>query len=155
MRIHLGDILSITTGALVSPDHIGGVYRILNHLTGDDLMTHQLPAACDAMKPHLVAQFPTLAAIQAPKFDGEAHVKRWLAEQVAIHGEWHEVTAPPSSVWGEHDAIQDLVDMVGADKVIGVTVSEDTDPAAVAGMVADAIRLHEQGGDDDGEASTR
>lgn len=28
-QFHLGDILSITTGFLVSPDRMGGVYRIL------------------------------------------------------------------------------------------------------------------------------
>lgn len=119
-RFHLGDILTITTGALVSPDHMDGVYRILNHLTGDSLFTHQLPAACDAMRPVLVAQFPDIAIVEAPTFSGPEQVAPWLAEQVAKFGEWHEVTAPSSAPWGEHDAIQELVDMVGKDRVIVV-----------------------------------
>ena len=33
----LGDIPSITTGALVSPRHIDGVYDILDYMTGEQL----------------------------------------------------------------------------------------------------------------------
>lgn len=41
---HLGDILTITTGRLVSPRHMEGVYDILNWMTGEDLLvTHQIP----------------------------------------------------------------------------------------------------------------
>lgn len=124
---HLGDILSITTHALVSPDHMNGVYNILNHLTGDNLMTHQLPAAADQMTPVLVAQFPELAAIEAPEFADQEHVETWLAEQAAIYGEWHEVTAPTSAFWGEHDAMQEAVDMVGPGRVIAVEVPDGND----------------------------
>lgn len=63
---HIGDILSITTGRLVSPRHIDGVYDILNWMTGDNLFTHQLPRAA-----------------------GEC--AEWLAEQVRQHGETREV----------------------------------------------------------------
>lgn len=144
MRFHLGDILSITTGTLVSPDHMDGVYRILNHLTGDNLFTHQLPAACEAMRPALVAQFPEIAAIEAPEFAGADDVPPWLAEQVKRFGEWHEVAAPSSALWGEHDPIQELVDMVGEDRVISVPATDETDPAAVASMVADVVALNKE-----------
>lgn len=124
-RFHLGDILSITTGYLVAPGHIGGVHKLLDFLTGDQLLTHQLPAACEAMAPVLITQFPELALIEAPaKFDDKEHVERWLAEQVAAHGEWHEVTAPPASVWGEHDALQEAIDLFGRDRVIVVQLPE-------------------------------
>ena len=63
-QFHLGDVLSITTGRLVSPRHIDGVYDILNFMTGDNLFTHQLPRASDECKPYLVAQFPQLAAAE-------------------------------------------------------------------------------------------
>lgn len=42
---HIGDVLSAMTGTLVSPRHIGGVYDVLNWMTGESLMTHQLPRA--------------------------------------------------------------------------------------------------------------
>ena len=95
---HLGDILSVTTGRLVSPGHIGGVYDILNWMTGDNLFTHQLPRACDKCSGPLLAQHPDLAAIVPPETfgDGDADsakeaVDRWLDAQVAIYGETREV----------------------------------------------------------------
>lgn len=89
---HLGDILSVTTGYLVSPRHIDGVYDVLNHMTGDNLFTHQLPRASDECSPHLLAQHPDLAEVPVPdEFDGKEHVERWLAEQVARFGEYRDV----------------------------------------------------------------
>jgi hypothetical protein len=101
---HLGDILSITTGCLVSPRHIDGVYDILNHMTGDSLSTHQLPRASRECEGPLLAQHPDLAGIEVPDFsvyardDVERAVADWLAAQVAVYGETREV-AP----LGEHD----------------------------------------------------
>ena len=59
-RFHLGDILTVTTGIFMCPTRMDGLYRILNHLTGDNLMTHQLPRAAEECKPWLRHQFPTL-----------------------------------------------------------------------------------------------
>jgi len=85
---HLGDILSITTGLLVSPRHIKGVYDILNWMTGDNLFTHQLPRAGAECQGPLLEQHPDLAAVQVPdEFDDKEHVERWLAEQVERFGE--------------------------------------------------------------------
>lgn len=123
MRFHLGDILSITTGTLVSPDHMGGVHRILDHLTGDALLTHQLPAACEAMRPMLVSQFPEIADVVAPEFASPDQVSPWLARQVAEFGEWYDV-APRPDRWGKHDPIQESADMVGPERVIAVVVSD-------------------------------
>ena len=57
---HIGDVLSVTTGRLVSARHIDGVYDILNFLTGDNLYTHQLPRAMEECKPWLRSMFPAL-----------------------------------------------------------------------------------------------
>ena len=112
---HLGDILSVTTERLVSPRHIGGVYDILNWMTGDNLFTHQLPRACGECKGPLLAQHPDLAAIVPPETFGdgtkdsaEEAVNRWLAEQVAIYGETREV-APLAAE--DHTAIDPLAEL--------------------------------------------
>lgn len=91
-EFHLGDILSVTTGLLVSPSHIGGVYDILNWMTGDNLFTHQLPRAAEECKPELLRQHPDLAKVVTRELHGEAEVAAWLTEQVAIYGEYLEVT---------------------------------------------------------------
>jgi hypothetical protein len=88
---HLGDILSVTTGLLVSPDHIGGVYRILDFMVGESLFTHQLPRAAEECRPALFTQHPDLATIVAPTLSGKEAVEAWLAEQVAHFGEYRDV----------------------------------------------------------------
>ena len=57
---HISDVLSVTTGFMVSSRSIEGVYDILNFLTGDDLYTHQLPRASHECEPWLATQFPKL-----------------------------------------------------------------------------------------------
>ena len=57
---HISDVLSVTTGRLVSSRHMDGIYEILNFLTGDNLFTHQLPRAMNACKPWLRSTVPTL-----------------------------------------------------------------------------------------------
>ena len=91
-KFHLGDVLSITTGWLVSPRGMGGVQDILDFMTGDNLFTHQLPwVRC---KPYLLEQFPQLAEVDASGVNIENH-RRWLAEQVAKYGEEFEVKPIP------------------------------------------------------------
>ena len=68
---HISDILSITTGRLVSNRHIDGVYDILNFLTGDDLFTHQLPRASRECEPWMRTQYPYL-------FDDNPEVRKCL-----------------------------------------------------------------------------
>ncbi len=111
---HLGDILTITTGRLVSPRHMDGVYDVLNWMTGDDLFTHQLPRAMDECQPHLLAQHPDLARIEVPDFDAirpdrvKAWIDEWLARMVAVHGEHREV-APLAA--NEHTRIDPLAEL--------------------------------------------
>lgn len=106
---HLGDILSITTGLLVSPSHIDGVYRILNWMTGDNLFTRQLPRAGEECQGPLLAQHPDLAAVVVPaEFDGKEHVERWLAEQVERFGETRPV-APMAA--DDHTRINPIDEM--------------------------------------------
>lgn len=57
-QFHLGDVLSITTGRLVSPRHRDGAYEILNFMTGEKLNTIVLLGASDVCKPFLLRQFP-------------------------------------------------------------------------------------------------
>lgn len=121
----LGDVLSITTGRLVSTRHMDGIYDILNYLTGDSLFTHQLPRAMDACREPLLAQHPGLAAVEVPTFGEAVHdeVLAWLTEQKRIHGGSLEVS--PLAEWEHQNAIEELCDMVGSEKVY--VASPDTE----------------------------
>lgn len=123
---HIGDLLSISTGLLVSHDHIGGVYNILNHMTEDDLFTHQLHLACDAMKPELLLQHPWLKEVEKPaeKLNGEAEVYTWVASIANVHGEWHDVESAPLA-WGQHDMLQDFKNQWPDKEIVTVQVDKD------------------------------
>ena len=123
---HLGDVLSVTTGKLLSPDHIGGVYEILDFMLDTKHFTHQLPRAAEDAKPFLLAQHPWLAEIEAPEFHGEQDAMEWLAGQVEHYGPFVSVEQVPEPV--EHHPIQELLDMgVRPDRIIGVVVEDEDD----------------------------
>lgn len=114
---HIGDVLSITHDRLVSPEHIGGVYKILGWMTGEELMTHQLPRASRECEPFLRAQHPDLTAVEIPRFEFapdatrdecEAVVMAWLDTVVAEYGETREVEPLPP---GEHTSIDPIAEL--------------------------------------------
>ncbi|MEO3869357.1 hypothetical protein ABGB18_11045 [Nonomuraea sp. B12E4] len=125
---HLGDILSITTGMLVSPSHIDGVYRILNWMTGDNLFTHQLPRVGEACKGSLLQQHPDLADVQVPEdLDGKEAVLAWLSEQVARFGETRPVARLDPA---DHTRIDpfDEIRMIRPDMpIISIELKDDHD----------------------------
>jgi hypothetical protein len=123
----LGEILSIATGRLLSRSRIEGVYRILNDMTGDNLMTHQLPRAADACKPALLAQHPQLVGVEPPQFVGvgPTDLMAWLADAEQRYGTELPVTPLPD--WERRNPIEELCDMVGSDRVVVAVVPEVTE----------------------------
>lgn len=128
---HLGDILSITTGRLVSPRHVGGVYDILNFLTGDNLFTHQLPRAERECKPYVLKQHPCLKEIDASPVTPD-NWRAWLDRQIETFGETLPIepiaaaTKPDGSPVHEHrNPITELCEKVGPEKVVVVVAQEE------------------------------
>jgi hypothetical protein len=123
-RFALADILSVTTGKLLSHRHIEGVYDILGYMTGESLMTHQLPRAAEACRPSLIAQHPDLDGLDpSPDLDRD-NLYSWLLDAERQYGQERPVSPAPAGNWQHKDALTELVDMVGADKVIPVTVKD-------------------------------
>jgi len=118
---HIGDILTITTGRLVSPRHVDGIYDICNFMTGDNLYTHQLPRAMGECAPSLREQFPDLAAITVPEdLSGEDAVSAWVAGQVQAHGETREVAPLPAAGHTHIDPITEMRKMAPHAEIIAV-----------------------------------
>lgn len=76
-QFHIGDVLSITSGKLVSPRGIEGVYDILGFMTNSQLWTHQLPTAAETCRPYLLRQYPWLADIDVSEVNKDTF-KAWL-----------------------------------------------------------------------------
>ncbi len=121
MTFTLGQVLSITTGILLCK--IDGVYAILNHMTGDNLYTHQLPRASRECAPHLVKQFPQLAAINAEGI-GRNNWEAWLQNQILEYGDEFDVNPLPEHAHEFIDPMSELAEMVHPDKIITVAVGE-------------------------------
>jgi hypothetical protein len=115
-NFHLGDILSITTKKLVSPRHIDGVYDILDFMTGDNLMTHQLPRAGEEMTPVLLRQHPQLRDVDASSVNG-ATWKDWMDAQIATFGETLPVS-PAHQFHEVRDPIEEAEQRFGRDRAV-------------------------------------
>ncbi len=125
-KFDLGDVLSVTTGRLLCPvtarrtHPIDGVYDILGYMTGESLMTHQLPRVCKEAAPVLLALYPSLAAVNVHEFTDHSEVGLWLAEQRKIYGDSFAVPKFSADQHKYKDPISEIVEMVGPDRVIVV-----------------------------------
>lgn len=143
----LGDVLSITTGRLLSERRIDGVYDILNWMTGDNLFTHQLPRASESCAPWLIEQYPQLDPKQNPKLQtmlekltamletesGNKEVNLLIRGWLGSIGsncwglssddklEVFPLAAKWGEQWEEKDPMQEAVEMFGEDRVITIT----------------------------------
>lgn len=127
---HLGDLVSVYTGFLVSPNHIGSVYAVCDFVTGQAHMTHQLPRAAAAVKPWLGEQHPWLADVvvdldipegTSPD-DAKQILAAWLEKTTAQFGEFHEVVAMPFGMYVGREPIAELREMAPHAQIIGVEV---------------------------------
>lgn len=120
---HVGDILSITTGVLASPNHMGGVYDILDFMTGEGLFTHQLPRAAEACAPELAAQLPEVAAYGCPpQINGAEAVAVWVDFVAREVGEFHYVATLPPGVYRRMGPIQEFAEIAPGKPVITAVI---------------------------------
>ena len=117
-RFHLGAVLSMTTGKLLCAD-IGDLYKIAQHLTGEPIWTHQLPRVMTESKPHLLAQFPALAAVTGEEVTPD-NCWTWLHDRVAEHGEWFDVAPMPEHAHESIDPLSELAEKVHPSKIVVV-----------------------------------
>lgn len=122
--VHIGDILSVTTGRLVSPRHFHGLQQFLEWLAGEPVWTHQCIRVSEEANPWLREWFPDLATVEPPEDLGPDNWEAWLQSVADEHGSHRDVPRLPES---DHASIDPLLELqlVGADKVIPVVVGGD------------------------------
>lgn len=122
-RFTTGQILSAMHGRLLC--EIGELYEILNWMTGESLMTHQLPRASREAEPSLREQFPDLAALDVyePEISNEADVVAYLA---SLPGDSERDVAPLAPE--DHTVIDPLAEikMMRPDMPILAIGADDT-----------------------------
>lgn len=109
---HLSDILSISTGRLVSTRHITGVYDILGYMSGEQLQTVALGRVADEALPYLFEQMPWLRDIQHDHVN-EDNWQDWLAELIEAHGEYHDVRPMHPEDHERIDPLEEVRSMIG------------------------------------------
>lgn len=127
---HVGTVLTITTGKLISPNHINDVYDILNFMTGDNLFTHQLPRAMDEVEPELKRQlaekYPGLEKVEVPEgLDSREKIDIWLAPVITQYGEMIDVWPAPEEAHTRIDPIAELAMHYPDKEVVIVRVDKD------------------------------
>lgn len=104
---HIGDVLSVTTGRMLSRDGPAGVQRLLSHLTGATIFTHQIPAALEACRPHVLAQHPALERVTGEGVTGTTY-ENWLVARADEFGEWLELSILPPEAYRQSDPLIEL-----------------------------------------------
>lgn len=116
-KFALDDILTVTTGRLLSRRHMDGLYDILGFMTGESLFTHQLGRAADACGPALLEQHPKLRGVQPPDGTDALDLMAWLVSVERQYGETLPVAPLAVGVWEQRNPVEELCDMVGPEKV--------------------------------------
>jgi hypothetical protein len=115
------DVLSVVTGRLVGK--MGGVYEVLNWMTGESLFTHQLPRVGDEARPVLVAAHPALQqAIDEAEQVTTDNWNEWLQTWQDRYG---PTIAVPKFGAADHeriDPMSELAEKIHPDKIIPVVI---------------------------------
>lgn len=125
---HLGDVLSVTDGRLMSPRHMDGIYEILNFMTGDSLFTHQLPRAMKECQPYLLKQFPQLSGISFGPVTKE-NFDSVLEDLCAEYGEHLLVERLPKDAHEFIDPMSELAEKVQPSKILTVSLGGNAGPS--------------------------
>lgn len=110
-------VMSVVTGVLVSD--IGGVYEVLNWMTGESLFTHQLPRVGGEAVPVILAMHPHLqtAIDEADQVNGE----NALTWRDAWRDRFGPEIAIPKMSTAQHeriDAMSELAEKIHPDNII-------------------------------------
>lgn len=97
-------VMSVVTDVLVC--EIGGVYEVLNWMTGESLFTHQLPRAGREAVPVILAMHPHLqSAIDEAEQVNGGNYQTWLATWIDRFGP--EIAIPRMTI-DQHERIDPL-----------------------------------------------
>lgn len=147
-QFHIGDLISITDGHLLSPQGLRGVKELLEYMSGEEnLLPMAWPRVADEVEPYLTKQFPVIAALRVPATicgcgsrkdtkcedwpgypsEKEAKVARqralyeWGERMAAEHGEWHTVQPLPPGVHQRLSPIEELLAGLSGTALVDVT----------------------------------
>ena len=113
-------VLSVVTGRLLCD--IGGVYEVLNWMTGESLFTHQLPRVGREAEPVILAAHPELqpTIAEAEQVTPENY-KGWLATWEDRYGATISVPLLTISQHERIDPVSELAEKVHPDRIVVIS----------------------------------
>jgi hypothetical protein len=115
------DVLSTITGRLMGD--IGGIYEVLNWMTGESVFTHQLPRIGREATPVLVAVYPALQqAIDEAEQVNQQNYAEWRQTWEDRYGPTIAVPKFTAATHESIDPMSELAEKAHPDKIITVTV---------------------------------
>lgn len=115
------DVLSTITGRLMGD--IGGVYKVLGWMTGEDVYTHQIPRIGREATPVVVAAHPQLQqAVDEASHVTPENWKQWRQTWEDRYG--MEIAVPKfgADTHERIDPISELAEKVHPDKIVTLVV---------------------------------
>lgn len=111
------DVLSTITGRLMGS--IGGVYEVLNWMTGESVFTHQIPRISQEAQPVLVAAHPELAAaiVEADQVTPDNY-RDWLTLWLDRYGPTIDVPRFNADQHERIDPLSELAETVSPDRIV-------------------------------------
>ena len=96
---HISDVLTISTGALLSTRHLNGLHDIMSHITGsDDISTIGVATQASAARMFMEQEMPWVKEVEFPKLDKNMpdhekleFIDHFLKKAADKYGEYHEV----------------------------------------------------------------
>lgn len=92
-EFHPSAVISAITGKLLCHNGMEDVYKLLSHLRGYPVFTHQIPQAIRDFQEYLTEKFPELANESTLGVNRDTFPE-WLAGIESRHGKSIEVTKP-------------------------------------------------------------
>jgi hypothetical protein len=115
------DVLSTITGRLMGD--IGGVYEVLNWMTGESVFTHQLPRIGREATPVVVAAHPALQqAIDEAEQVNQENYAAWRQTWEDRYGPTISVPKFSAATHESIDPMSELAEKVHPDKIIPVVL---------------------------------
>lgn len=111
------DVLSTITGILIGG--IGGVYEVLNWMTGENVYTHQIPRISREAQPVVVAAHPELAAAVAEA--DQVNPENWQAWRDLWLGRYGRTIDVPKFNADAHeriDPLSELAEIMPPDRIV-------------------------------------
>jgi len=102
-RFHISDILSVTTGRIVSQNYVDGLYRVVNYMTESRVSARQLDIARQVCAKYLLQAMPELKDVN-PNEVTEDNYTDWIQLQEQRFGDHVFVKPLPEGVYGAYVA---------------------------------------------------